>query len=345
MGSMKQFTVIACLLPLALSEPHGYGYGNYKSYGTVAVAPKCVTQYDNVAETQCTDVPEKICNTEIVTNTKTVPDKKCTTDQKEECVTSSKLVAEQKCLNTEVEVCDTVVRQVPEKKCENVVEKKCNPVEECTTEKKCEDVETCTNVIKNECTKTTKTTTEQQCTSEQRCTTEQQCTTETQTVADTYLEDVCTPVSTQVCDQVQTSVQYAPAPVATVAAAPIATVASAPLVAAPAATLAPTPAVGAPIPLGPSPLFSAGVLPGPLGKRDADAEADPQLLSISPIGTPVATIAGAPPCCSFCPSCVIHPRLQDSHPLPVHQGVKAYHSCHHCPQVYRCSKMCVSTQV
>merc|ERR1712212_1253843 len=134
--SMKQFAVIACLLPLALSEPHGYGYGNYKSYGTVAVAPKCVTQYDNVAETQCTDVPEKICNTEIVTNTKTVPDKKCTTDQKEECVTSSKLVAEQKCLNTEVE--------------------------ECTTEKKCEDVETCTNVIKNECTKTTKTTTEQQ---------------------------------------------------------------------------------------------------------------------------------------------------------------------------------------
>merc|ERR1712193_184626 len=157
----------------------------------------------------------------------------------QECKTEVRQAPEESCTNTQEEVCDIVTRQVPEQVCENVTEKKCSQVQDCAQE--------------------------------------QQCTTETKTFADTTYVDECTDVVTQVCNDVT---QVSSVPLASYTAAPVVAssvgVATSPLAlsSAPIASAAlATPAlVSSPsaVNLASSQLYR--------GKRDADAEADPQYL-------------------------------------------------------------------
>merc|ERR1711937_892812 len=138
---------------------------------------------------------------------------------------------------------------------------------------------------------------EEQCTSTQNCVQEQQCTTETKTVADTTYVDECTDVVTQVCNDVT---QVSSVPVASYAAAPVVAssvgVATSPhaLSSAPIASAAlATPAlVSSPsaVALASSQLYR--------GKRDADAEADPQYLISGALRsiTPSAIVKTMPVC-------------------------------------------------
>merc|ERR1711935_490913 len=284
--SMKQFAVVLCLLPLALGEAepgYGYGYGHQRAVA-VAVAPKCVTQYSTETSQVCNNVPETVCNTEVITSTKTVTDQACSIEQKQECKTELRQVNEESCTNTEVKVCNVVSRQVPSQECENVTEKKCEQVQECTDEQQC----TTENVCRNEI--------EQRCTSSEHCVEEQQCTTETKTVPETTYVNECVDQVTNVCDEISQ-----------VVAAPV--LSYTPIAAAPAITsIAPAllPASGlvsAPASIGASSVLPAGVLSGPLsqifrGKREAaaeaEAEADAQYLINGPYGASVANIVGAP---------------------------------------------------
>merc|ERR1712117_635148 len=282
--SMKFFALI-CLLPLAFAEPEadpGYGHGRYGSYShRRSYAPKCRTVYDTITESACTTETSQECVTVSVPETRTETREERTTTTEQECVTVSVEVPEQQCATTTEQECTNFVRQVPETVCNTVTDQVCVEEAQCTTEQ--------------QCTETTRVIEEQQCTTQQQCTETQQCTTETQVIPETTYTEECQDIVSQVCQEVQTQVRVAQQVIAhpSVVGAPA-------IAAAPGVAAAPAAAVG--------PLVGAlGLNPAVIqarGKRDADAEADPQLLlnaglglaGVAPAVAGVAPVAVAPRC-------------------------------------------------
>jgi len=124
---MKQFGVLSCLVAVALCEADPQLYGKPLA---VAVAPRCVTQYETQTSQRCTNVNSKQCSTQIVQTTKTI------TEQKESCATVYKSVPEQSCSTVEKQVasqqCSTQTRSVPQTtystQCRDEVSQVCDQV-------------------------------------------------------------------------------------------------------------------------------------------------------------------------------------------------------------------------
>jgi len=124
---MKQFAVLSCLVAVALCEAEPQLYGKPLA---VAVAPRCVTQYETQTSKLCTNVNKKQCSTQIVQTTKTI------TEQKESCATVYKTVPEQSCSTVQKQVasqqCSTQTRSVPQTtystQCRDEVSQVCDQV-------------------------------------------------------------------------------------------------------------------------------------------------------------------------------------------------------------------------